>query len=162
MATVRINRAQARVESVEAGVRLVTQVMYEIAFEAFVTTIRGPYATGRLATSIERDGPDVVGDRIFGRVGSRLPYAASVHDGAKVHAIFPKAGGHVYRFGSRRAPQLKFFWRRAGRIAYFPHIPGSPARLGRSHPGQPGKKYLTEPLRNAARRHSMHVITLDE
>jgi hypothetical protein len=160
MATVRINHAQARVVSVEAGVRLVTQVLYEIQFEAKIMATGGPYSSGNLADSIDREGPIVTGSTIRGSVGSNLPYAASVHDGAQIHPIFPKGAQGFYRFGTRARPQLRFFWRRAGRVVYMPQVPGSPSTIGRSHPGiKSGKKYLTEPLRNAARRHGMRVIT---
>jgi len=160
MATVRINHAQARVVSIEAAVKLVTQVLYEVEFEAKIMAAGGKYSTGYLSESIEREGPTVRGTSVFGGVGSDLPYAASVHDGAQVHAIFPKGAVGFYRFGDRKRPQLKFRWH--GEVVYFPHIPGSPGTVGRSHPGiKSGKKYLTEPLRNAARRHRMRVITFD-
>lgn len=162
MATVRINHAQARVVSIEAGVKLVTQVLYEIEFEAKIMAAGGPYSVGYLSESIDREGPIVTGTTIRGSVGSNLPYAASVHDGAKIHPIFPKAAAHIYRFGTHRRPQLRFFWRRAGRVVFMPQVPGSPTTIGRSHPGiKSGKKYLTEPLRDAARRHRMRVITYD-
>ena len=160
MATVRINRAQAKVTSIEAGLKLVTQVMHEVEFQAKLK-VNGPYSTGTLSLSIHGEGPIVTGDRINGRVGTDLPYAASVHDGAEIHSIFPKGAPAGFRFGSRRRPQLKFYWRKAGRVVFFPHIPGSPSTIGRSHPGQKGKKFLTEPLRDAARRHGMRVITFD-
>lgn len=134
--------------------------MYEVAFGAYVKLLQGQYSTGRLATSIQRIGPVITGDEIHGRVGSTLSYAASVHDGAQVHNIFPKSAVGVFRFGARGRPQLRFFWRRVGKVVYLPHIPGAPSRIGRSHPGiRVGKKYLTEPLRNAARRHNMHYNT---
>jgi hypothetical protein len=160
MARVRINRVQVRVTGVEAGLKIVRQVMYEVSFSANLILLRGDYSSGRLAASIESDGPHVIGTRVTGSVGSHLPYAASVHDGAKVHWIFPKSSRAV-RFGSHRRPQLKFYWRKAGRVVYLPHIPGSRSRIGRSHPGQPGKKFLTDPLREAARRHGMRVIIYD-
>jgi hypothetical protein len=160
MATVRINRAQVRVTSARAGVRIVRQVLYEVSFQANLILLRGDYSSGRLASSITIDGPHILPGRVTGTVGSNLPYAAAVHDGAKVHWIFPKSSRAV-RFGSHRRPQLKFYWRKAGRVVYLPHIPGSPSRIGRSHPGQEGKKYLTGPLRDVARRHGMRVITYD-
>ena len=162
MATVRINHARARVVSVEAGVKLITQVLYEIEFEAKIMAAGGPYSSGNLSASINREGPNVRGTTITGRVYSPLPYAASVHDGAEIHAIFPKGAQGFYRFGSKLRPQLRFYWRRAGKVVFFPHIPGSAGTIGRSHPGiKSGKKYLTEPLRNAARRHRMRVIVFD-
>lgn len=159
MATVRFNHAQIRVQSVEIGVRLVTQVLYEIEFEAKIMAAGGRYSTGNLSESIEREGPTVRGTSIFGSVGSDLPYAASVHDGAEIHPIWPRGAPHIFEFNRRTRPQLRFFWK--GRVRYFPHIPGGPGTASVSHPGiKSGKKFLTEPLRNAARRHRMRVITL--
>ena len=156
MATVRINHAQARAVSIEAALELITQVMYEIEFEAKIQANTGPYRTGTLSESIERDGPRVIGTGVHGGVGSNLPYAASVHDGARIHPIWPKGYPHIYEYGRRSRPQLKFRWR--GKIRYFPQIPGSSGSFGRSHPGiSSGKKYLTEPLRDVARRHRMTV-----
>jgi len=160
MATVRINHAVVRVQSNEIAVRLITQVLYEIQFEAKIMAAGGPYSTGHLAESINTRGPFVFGSSVRGSVGTDLPYAASVHDGAEIHPIFPRGYTGIYRFGSRRRPQLRFFWRKAGHVVYLPQIPGSPSKLGISHPGiKSGKKYLTEPLRNAARRHRMRVLT---
>lgn len=159
--TVRIHRVTAFVRTRELAAKLVTQVMYEVAAGAFAKTIRGPYTTGNLALSIKREGPVHTPLGVSGRVGSDLPYARVAHDGAKVHWIFPKGSQGVVRFGSRRRPMLRFFWRRAGRVVFLPHVPGSPSKVGRSHPGQPGKKYLTEPLRDAARRHGMRYTSVD-
>lgn len=161
MATVRINRAVIRALSIREAFEQVNQVMYEVEFGAHAMTLAGPYSVGNLAASIKRDGPHIGPGRVTGSVGSNLPYAASVHNGSKVHWIFPKAERGVIRFGSRRRPQLKFFWRKKGKVVYFPHIPGSPTKIGRSHPGQPGKHYLTEPLRRSARLHGFRVITYD-
>lgn len=161
MATVRMYRALLRAHSQEEGLRLVRQVMYEVSFAAHAMLLGGPYSTGNLAASIEQDGPHVAPGRVFGSVGSRLPYARSVHDGAKVHWIFPKASKGVVRFGSKKRPQLRFFWRKRGKVVYLPHIPGSPSKIGRSHPGQPGKHYLTEPLRRSARIHGFRVVVYD-
>lgn len=158
MATVRISSARCRVVSLAAATRLVTQVMYEVEFEAKVMTTGGAYSSGNLSASIHREGPVVLGNRVVGAVGSSLPYAMSVHSGARVHSIFPKGAPGIFRFGSRKRPQLRFFWRKVGRVVYLPHIPGSPRTIGRSHPGQSGKHYLSEPLRNAARRHGMRYI----
>lgn len=153
--------ALIRAHSLEVAKRLVRQVLYETEFGAKIIASGGPYSVGNLADSIHSDGPNVSGISVSGRVGSNLNYAKSVHDGAKVHWIFPKAAKGVIRFGNRRRPQLKFFWRRAGRVVYLPHIPGSPGRIGHSHPGVKAKHYLTEPLRNAARRHGFRFIRTD-
>lgn len=154
-------KAIIRAHSLEVARRLVKQVMYETEFGARLLTLGGPYSVGNLADSIHGDGPHVTGSLVTGTVGSSLPYAKSVHDGAKVHWIFPKASKGVIRFNSRRRPQLRFFWRRVGRTVYLPHVPGSPGKIGHSHPGVKAKHYLTEPLRNAARRHGFRFVRFD-
>ena len=162
MAKVTIHKFAIRATSVKKAVRVLAEVMREVEIEAKSIVSRGPYATGELAASIHGDGPHVSGVRVRGSVGSDLPYAASVHDGAEIHAIFPKGMRGVYRFGRFAGrPKLRFFWRRRGRIVFLPQVPGSRAKIGRSHPGQRGKKFLSEPMRSAARRHGMRVITFD-
>lgn len=161
MAKVTMHRAIIAATTKREAVRLVRQVMYEVAFQARVMTLGGPYSVGNLADSIEQDGPHVGPKLITGSVGSNLPYAAAVHSGAKIHWIFPKSERGVIRFGSHKRPQLRFFWRKAGQVVYLPHVPGSRAKMGRSHPGQPGKHYLSEPLRRSGRRHGFRVITFD-
>lgn len=155
-------RAIIKATSEEQAMDLVRQVMYEVDFGARARLVTGPYTTGNLADSIQRDGPIAMPNgNIMGSIGSSLPYASSVHSGAKVHPIFPKAARGVYRFGDRRRPQLRFFWRRKGRVVFMPHVPGSIHRVGLSHPGQPGKHYLSEPLRAAGRRHGFRVIVYE-
>lgn len=157
---VRLHRAEIFVHSHQAAQRLMRQLLYEVEFLAKIRA-KGPYSVGNLSLSIEHEGPDNIPDGVTGRVGSRLPYAASAESGAKVHPIFPKALKGVYRFGSHRRPQLRFYWRKVGRIVLVPQIPISPSRLGRSHPGQKGKRYLESSLHDVARRHRMHVVTFD-
>lgn len=161
MAKVRMHRAVIKATTQREAFELVNQVMYEVHAGAFAMTLGGPYSSGNLAASLFRDGPHITPLRITGEVGSKLPYAASVHDGAEVHWIFPKGAVGRVRFGSRKRPQLRFFWRKVGRVVYLPHIPGSPGRIGRSHPGQAGKHYLTIPLRRSARLHGFRVIVYD-
>src|SRR5262245_9542 len=153
----RVYRATTTRVGTAAARRLVEQVVYEIRFGANARLLTGPYTTGTLALSLESDIVTVP-NSVRGSVGSRLPYARTVHDGAKVHEIFPKGAPRVFRFGEHRRPQLKFYWRKVGHTVYFPHIPGGPSTVGRSHPGQRGKQYLLEPLRGAARRHGMKII----
>jgi hypothetical protein len=161
MARVRMHRVVIRATTQREAFQLVNQVMYEVHAGAFVAAQGGAYSTGNLAASLFRDGPHITPLRITGEVGSNLPYAAAVHNGAKVHWIFPKGAVGRVRFGSRKRPQLKFFWRKAGRVVYMPHIPGSPGKIGRSHPGQKGKHYLTGPLRRSARIHGFRVVVYD-
>lgn len=162
MAKVTIHRVIVRATTLKEAVRLIGQVMLEVESDAKLITSHGPYTSGALSTSIHRDGPHVAGRKVHGSVGSNLPYAATVHDGAEIHAIFPKGMRGVYRFGRFTGrPKLKFFWRKRGQIVFLPQVPGSRAKIGRSHPGQQGKKYLSEPLRAAAHRHGMRVMTFD-
>lgn len=160
-ARVRINIPKAYAVAGRDAEAFMERVLQEMRAGAIAILAHGEYVTGEMAASIELQGPKVYGTQVRGAVGSRLDKALVVHDGAKVHDIFPKASSHTYRFGSRRRPQLKFFWRRAGRIAYFPHIPGSPRTVGRSHPGMRGKKYLEIPLQVVGRRHGFKVTTRD-
>jgi hypothetical protein len=162
MAKVTIHKFAVRATSVKKARALIAEVMRETEIEAKAIVSHGPYATGALAASIHGDGPHVSGVRIHGSVISDLPYAASVHDGAEIHAIFPKGMQGVYRFGRFTGrPKLRFFWRKRGRIVFLPQVPGSRAKIGRSHPGQRGKKFLSDPMRSAGRRHGMRVITYD-
>lgn len=158
MARVRISRFAVRRVSQRLTADFLDRVLDEILLEAYAIARSGPYATGRLAESLHKVGPRASALRVTGEIRTNLSYANSVHDGAKVHNIFPKAAPQVYRFGSRKRPQLKFFWRRVGRVVYLPHIPGTASRIGRSHPGiKTGKHFLTIPLEAAARRHNMRT-----
>lgn len=159
MATVRINNFEVTKLTIFGARRFCRRVMDEVADEARAICSRGTYATGELASGIYKEGPTVVGKVVTGRVGNSVAHALIVHNGAKIHWIFPKSAVGQIRFGERGRPQLKFFWRRIGKVVYLPHIPGAPSRIGRSHPGQKGKFFLTDPLREAARRHNMRVIT---
>ena len=158
MATVTIFRIALTKKSRTFAKKLVRQVLLETEFEAKLIASTGPYSTGRLADSIEAQGPTETLTGISGSVGSNLSYAKVAHNGAKIHVIFPKGAPHVYRFGSRRRPQLHFFWRKVGRAVYMPHIPGGRSKVGISHPGMEGLHYLTDPMRRVARRHGFRVI----
>lgn len=148
--------------SERAAAEFLEVILQEIHAGAKAIAATGTYATGELADSMEIQGPLIVGTQVRGAVGSRLDYALSVHDGAKQHWIFPKGAVGVIRFADHKRPQLKFFWRREGRIAFFPHIPGSPRTVGRSHPGiRYGKRFLEIPMVAVARRHGLNVRTRD-
>lgn len=157
MATVQVHRFALGKKGKDRARQLVRQVLLETEVQAKVTTAAGPYTTGRLSHSIQHQGPFDTPTGVQGTVGSDLIYARMVHNGVKVHAIFPHGAPHVFRFGSQRRPQLHFFWKKRGRYAFFPHIPGGPATMGRSHPGQKGSKYLTNAMRDSARRHGFRV-----
>lgn len=57
--------------------------------------------TGRLKRSLKKRGPFIKVTKVDGTVGSRLPYASSIEDGAKAHT-----------FGPRFQPDLVFYWER--------------------------------------------------
>lgn len=160
-ARVRINIPKAYAVAGKDAAQFMETVLQEMRAGAVAILSAGPYVTGELAASIELQGPKVYGTQVRGAVGSRLPQALVVHDGAQVHDIFPKNAAHVYRFGSKKRPQLRFFWRKVGRVVYFPHIPGAAHKIGYSHPGMRGKKYLEIPLQVVGRRHGFKVTTRD-
>lgn len=162
MARVVMYRLRLKNASKKRGEALVRKVMEEVLFESKLLAATGLYATGALSDSIDMDGPRHLGLLITGSVGSDLPYANAVHDGAEIHAIFPKAARGIYRFGSHKKPQLKFFWRAKGKVVIVPHIPISPRTIGRSHPGiKHGKKYLSRPLQEIGRRNGFKVTTVE-
>jgi len=80
--------------------------------------------TGKLAASIVKRGPEVVGDSIVVYVVTSLDYAKYVHDGTPAHIIRPRSR-RVLRFAS------------GGRTVF--------ARIVH-HPGTSGKKFLTRAL----------------
>ena len=67
------------------------RILQEMRAGAMAILAHGEYTTGELAASIEMQGPKIYGTHVRGAVGSRLDNALVVHDGAKVHDIFPKA-----------------------------------------------------------------------
>jgi len=153
-------KAALQATSRDEAVRLVGNLLEDVKVAAKIIAASGPYSTGRLARSIDKDGPHVSGNIITGSVGSDLSYADTVHDGAPIHKIFPKAAPGVWRFGSRKAPQLKFYWRKAGKTVMFPHIPASLNTVGLSHPGYKGKQYLSGPLKVFGRAQGFRVTTV--
>jgi hypothetical protein len=162
VAKVKVNFPLAVFASERAASEFMEVILQEMATGARAIAATGTYSTGELASSIEIQGPLVVGMQIRGAIGSRLDYALAVHDGAKQHWIFPKGAWGVMRFGSRKRPQLKFYWRREGRVAFFPHIPGGRGRIGLSHPGiRYGKRFLEIPMVAVARRHGLKIRARD-
>lgn len=96
--------------------------------------------TGRLKRSIKKTGPRVLLNSVKGSVGSRLPYAASVHGGAEPHVIEAK-----------NKPNLRFFWVREGRMFVGPRV---------NHPGivaSSTTEYLYIPLVIAGARNNFIV-----
>lgn len=144
--TVRVNQFQCRVQSLEAGRRLITTVVREIREGATAILAFGPYTHGNLVRGLEsriQFGPYHVVGRV-GISGRRYRYAASVEGGAKAHYIplTPKEKGRW----------LKFYWRKVGRVVYRKQV---------HHPGQTGKAYLRIPLLVVAPHHNMIVFTYD-
>lgn len=163
MARVVMYRLVLQETSIEEAVRLTNQVLDGVVLAAKALTApgTGPYTTGHLSSTIEKDGPHVSGRLVTGSVVAHASYATIAHDGAGIHNIFPVDAPHLWRFGSHRRPQLKFFWRRAGRTVYAPHIPMSPRYIGISHPGYKGKKFLSTPLRTMSRIFGFKYIPTD-
>jgi hypothetical protein len=156
-AKVRINIPRAYEVAGRDASYFMEKVLQEMRAGAVAILSGGRYSTGEMAASIELQGPKLYGEQVRGAIGSRLPQALVVHDGAKVHDIFPIGVPHVYKFNRRGRPQLRFLWR--GRVAFFPQIPGAPHTVGLSHPGMKGKKYLEIPLVTVGKRHGFKVTT---
>lgn len=140
MARVVIHHLLARRESDQDAFVFIRKVLKEMRFIARLRVAAGPYTTGNLARSINYKGPFVEpGRRVNGSVGSDLPYALVVEDGARPHLIFP-IPPHT---------NMKFYWRKVGRIVY-------PDKV--RHPGMEGKGYLAEAARTISRRYNLRVI----
>lgn len=144
--TVRLDRFQIQVQGIEAGRRLITQVVKEVKEGAKAILAFGPYTEGRLMTGLEtqiRYGPYTVTGRV-GISGKRFPYAASVERGARRHLIRPRSSSHRAR--------LVFFWRKVGHVVFLSYV---------HHPGQTGKAYLRIPILVVAPKYHMRVFTYD-
>jgi hypothetical protein len=159
MARTRVYTAILRVETMAMATKLGEKVLTELQLGAKENATGGPYSRGALAASIYKHGPIAAGTTVTGTVGSRLDYANIVEVGAKIHDIFPKGAPHVYRFGRHRRPMLRFVWR--GKLVYMHQIPGSPTKIGLSHPGQRGKHYIAKALVGVAARNGFRVAIYD-
>lgn len=161
MARVTMYRLALNAASTDEAKELVNQVLDGTVFGAKALTApgTGPYTTGHLASTIHKEGPHVTGRLVTGSVVATAPYAQIAHDGSPIHEIYPKGEPHVYRFGSRKAKQLKFLWH--GRTVYTPHVPMSPGKIGLSHPGYKGKKFLSIPLRAMARLYGFRYMDFE-
>lgn len=161
MARVTMYRLALNAASIDEAKELVDQVLDGTVFGAKALTApgTGPYTTGHLASTIKKEGPHVTGRLVTGSVIATASYAEIAHNGSPIHEIYPKGEPHIYRFGSRRARQLKFVWR--GRTVYTPHVPMSPGKIGTSHPGYKGKKFLSRPLRAMARLYGFRYMDFE-
>jgi len=141
MAEVRINvdHTRARAFSAEVTEKMIRRAMLDIKLEAIKILSHGPYTSMHLMNTLDVDIHHE-GGNIVGRIGSHLPYAASVEAGAQSHYILP----HPPK------TRLKFYWRKVGRVVTPPFV---------YHPGQRGKSYLRHPLRRVAARYNMLVFT---
>lgn len=150
MARVVVNRAAAHAWVQSTSQRIVQEVTAQVLIESKISASSGPYATGRLASTIHA-GFRVTSAGYESTVGSNLWYAQLVERGASRHIIRarPKGlGGGRFSGGH----SLHFFWRRVGHSVSFRKV---------NHPGFRGKEYIEDALRNAARRHGLRVIIYD-
>lgn len=148
MPRVRIYHQRARRQSNEDAEKFVREVLRQVAFQARLHVVFGPYTTGNLARSIRIEPPRIDFGRVSGSVGSDLPYAAAVEGGAGLYG--PRRS--KYLILPRRARLLKFYWRKVGRVVALPDV---------KHPGQRGKRYLLRAAESVARRHNLRLITYE-
>lgn len=140
--TVRLHQFQIRVQSIEAGRRLITKVTDEVYDGAKAILAFGPYTTGHLTLGLRRQinyGPYIVTGTV-GISGRHYPYAASVEGGAVRHTIRPRSPGGY----------LHFYWRKIGKTVTLRSV---------NHPGQVGKAYLRIPLLVVGPKYNMIVYT---
>lgn len=150
MARVVINRIAAHAFVMSSSERIVQEVTAQVLIESKISAAAGPYATGRLASTIHA-GYRSTRSGAESTVGSNLWYAMLVEKGAQRHIIRarPKGlGGGTFSGGH----SLHFYWRRVGHYVTFRKV---------NHPGFRGKEYIEDALRNAARRHGLRVIIYD-
>lgn len=158
--TVTINQTRLDIKVTGITTRHARLLMEETNAAAKLNALEGPYATGNLARKMYTFGPQMRGLTSRATIGNVADYANIVENGAGVHEIFPRGAPHFYRFGdlgTYAKPQLRFFWRKAGRVVFAPHIPMSPETIGRSHPGQKPKRFLIGALEQVAHRHGYRV-----
>lgn len=151
-----MHQAVARLQTLRITSRYMQRVLDDLHDGATRGASGGQYSNGHLASTIFKRGPVPAGLSVTGTVGSDLHYARFVERGARVHNIFPKNAAGAWRFGDRRAPQLKFRWR--GRVVYTPHVPMSPGTIGLSHPGQTGRHFLLKAVIKTATKYRLRYV----
>lgn len=145
MARVEIFQPKADLFALRLGKRKVSELVRLVDADARRRLLRytgntvEPRPTGAHARSIRSSVGTTGRWKVKGAVGSNLPTAMVVHNGAKPHLIRP----------GRTKPGMKFFWKEKGRFVCIK----TPIR----HPGMHGKFYLTEPLRVEGRRLGFRV-----
>lgn len=118
------------------GLKLVRTCTFQVNKQAKRNAPGGPYSTGRLKRSINYR-IQTAGWVVRGISGSDLIYANSVHQGSPARKITAK-----------RAPHLKFYWRRVGKVV-------TPVSV--NHPGTTAQPYLTDALLSVAPRYGFRV-----
>lgn len=117
---------------------LVKNTLRSITSQAKRNAPGGSYSTGVLKGSINWSITHVWRDGVKGECGSSLIYANSVHGGQPARKITAK-----------RAKNLRFFWRRTGRVETFRSV---------NHPGTKAQPYLTDALLKIAPPRGFKVI----
>lgn len=99
---------------------------------------RAPRKTGRMANSIGSRMQESR-DRIKGVAGTKVKYAAAIHEGAKPHIIRPR----------RQGGRLRFYWEVTGRVEFFRSV---------RHPGVGATPFLTSAMSDACRPLGFRII----
>jgi hypothetical protein len=143
MAEIRVNHADAFRFSQFVAEKQIRRALLEMKLDAIATLSHGPYSHRVLMHSLDVE-VRLEPQGVEGKLGSKLPYAASVEAGARPHYIFPNPNvGHPNT-------RLVFYWRKVGRVVKLPFV---------YHPGQPGKAYLRGPLARIGHHYNMLVFT---
>jgi hypothetical protein len=149
MAKVILNKPEVRKTATEAILPSVERTLDQtLALAKRLVPVRKPKPfdrrpAGRLKRSLIKRGPKKLVNRVEGEVGSRLAYAASIHDGAKPHPIF-----------ARRKKNLVFYWQKEDVTFVGKKV---------NHPGvrkRKRKQFLYLPLRVAGLRNGFKVRRL--
>jgi hypothetical protein len=98
----------------------------------------GPYSTGNLKRSIRWRITINIRGRVAGESGSELDHAIFAERGTQPHEILP-----------RGAYNLRFYWRRVGRVVSLPRV---------SHPGMDAQNFMTRALLSVAPRRGYRVV----
>ncbi len=147
MARVVIYKEKANSLSLEHALRQTRKLVQRVQVGAQLRVAQQAFDTGRLLSSL-RTEIRVYSLKVVGSVGSKLPYAMVVHEGAKPHIIAPRL---------RRG--MKFYWP-AG-------VGNPPLATGRvvcfkgrvHHPGMRGRRYLIIPLKQEAPAYGFRVVS---
>jgi hypothetical protein len=147
MAKVTIYKQRAKSLALEHALRQTQRLVRAVTVASKARVGEQAFKTGHLYDSIKSE-VRVYSLKVVGKVGSRLPYAMVVHEGAKPHTIAPRL---------RRG--MKFYWP-AG-------VGSPPLAVGRvvcfkgkvHHPGMRGRRYLIVPLKQEAPAFGFRVVS---